>query len=182
MRISAVLLPVCLLSLLISTATPLFLATGAAITIGGGGVLGLLALAGIKKLLIGGLLLASRGGSRRGRHRGKRDTHQQLLQLDAYFSAIAEQDFNDCGKKLVCDIKTVTNGELLTDEENLISDLFDSTELIDPSSPKAEFSLAALLGLHTKSKAACTERYSNCPVDSRTIATALRKGVTTKEE
>ena len=65
------------------------------------GAVGLLGVGVVKAVLLGSLLS----------RRGKRDTHQQLLQLDQYFSAVAESDIDDCGKKLVCDIKT-RNGEV----------------------------------------------------------------------
>merc|ERR1712038_300338 len=158
------------------------------ITIGSGAFwtgLALLKIGAIKGLVKGNLLSGGRG--RRGHYRGRRDVgdqldHQILMRIDEYFSTILEKDLDDCGKKFICDIKTRSVQEL-TDKEKVVSALFDpSEEFIDPNSPKAEFDLAAYMGLVSKSKSVCTQRYSKCPVEAKTIANALEKGINVKEE
>merc|ERR1719273_618470 len=130
-----------------------------------GGAVGLLALAPLLAQL---------------RRRGRRDTHGQLEALDAYFAVVREADVDDCGKKLVCYVQT-RRAEDLSEEEALISALFDTSEPFNPSSSKAEYDLASYFGTIMKSENACSRRYSKCPVDSKTISQAFQKGVFAKK-
>merc|ERR1712087_215009 len=178
-----------LLGSLLSVSEASFLLGTAAvggITIGSGAFwtgLALLKIGAIKGLVKGSLL----SGGRRGHYRGRRDVddqldHQILMRIDEYFSTIRDKDLDDCGKKFICDIKTRSVQEL-TDKEKVVSALFDpSEEFIDPNSPKAEFDLAAYMGLVSKSKSVCTQRYSKCPVEAKLLANALEKGINVKEE
>merc|ERR1712150_443045 len=97
-----------------------------------------------------------------------------LAKIDNYFQQVSAMDVDDCGKLLVCTLETVS-AEERTPEEQLISTLFGETATIDPASPKAEYDLAAYLGQATGSKTACARRYTQCPMDRKTISQALAK-------
>ncbi len=95
-------------------------------------------------------------------------------QIDAYFETVASLDTDDCGKRLVCEIKAAKEFGL-TEEEGLIAGLFPDTWGADPSRSKSIYDAAAYLGYATKSKAACAARYHKCPVDEKTIFRDLAK-------
>lgn len=190
---------VCLVTLallaVVSGLDPLSLGIGgvALATAGGGtialtsagviaGAVGLLGAGVVAGALIGG----SRGGRGGfGRRRGKRnaetgeeeeesvETLAGLQLVDSYFMTILDVDVDDCGKKLVCEIKTVPEGDLTT-EENLIGNLFDESTTIDPLSAKAEYDLAAFIGANYD-KAVCARRYHRCELNRRTIVQGLQK-------
>eukprot|EP00096_Caligus_rogercresseyi_P009443 TRINITY_DN3214_c0_g1_i1.p1 TRINITY_DN3214_c0_g1~~TRINITY_DN3214_c0_g1_i1.p1 ORF type:complete len:189 (+),score=57.61 TRINITY_DN3214_c0_g1_i1:46-612(+) len=145
-------------------------ATGSTLFISSAGVAlgaaGLLGAAAIKGALIGSLL------SRRGR-RSAEEHVTRLTALDAYFQAVADMDVDDCGKKYVCEIEMLEQAQR-TPEEALVATLFGD-EPLDPTSPKAEYDLAAFLGQTTRSKNVCARRYQRCPVDRKTISQAFAK-------
>jgi hypothetical protein len=117
-------------------------------------------------------------GAPKLRARGRRDTGEEtaaaLDQIDAYFYTIANIDYDDCGKRLVCEVEALP-AELRSEEEVLIAGLFGENNVIDPASAKAEYDLAAYLGASTKSKIACARRYHKCPMDRKTIGQAIKK-------
>jgi len=128
------------------------------------GALGLLGLAVVKAALI-----ANAEG------RAKRSAPvEELAAIDNYFSTISAMDVDDCGKLLVCQLETIPTEER-TPEENMIATLFGESSTIDPASAKAEYDLAAYLGQATGSKVACARRYTQCPLDRKTISQALAK-------
>ena len=45
---------------------------------------------------------------------------------------------------------------------------------VNPASPKAEYDLAAELGMASKSQVLCRERYSTCPYTAVEMMDALR--------
>jgi hypothetical protein len=102
------------------------------------------------------------------------ETAVGLEEIDAYFYNVANMDFDDCGKRLVCEVEALP-AELRSEEEVLIAGLFGDNAVIDPASPKAEYDLAAYLGASTRSKIACARRYHKCPMDRKTIGQALEK-------
>jgi len=97
---------------------------------------------------------------------------------EEFFSEIADNDVNGCAKKLVCDIKA-RNPKELSEEENLISDLFEPFEDIILSTSKGEYQKASYIGLLKKSKTICNIVYKSCIYDSKTIVQALQKGANT---
>lgn len=109
----------------------------------------------------------------RGRRNAAEERVEALEQIDAYFYSISNIDVDDCGKRLVCEVQT-QDPRVRSEEEVLIAGLFGDTPL-DPSSAKAEYDLAATLGMTTKSKAACGKRYHKCPLDRRTIIQGIEK-------
>lgn len=132
--------------------------------------LGLLGAAIVKGAIVGSAL----------RNRGKRSTEElettklAALQLvDSYFATILDVDYDDCGKKFVCEIFALPENER-TDEENLISGLFGDSNTIDPLSAKAEYDLAAFVGANYD-KAVCARRYHRCESNRKIIGQALKK-------
>lgn len=152
--------------LVLTSGTTTAYLTSAGIAVGG---LGLLAIALAKIALIEGEARKARTA------RQQRSAPQDMLaEIDNYFQQVSAMDVDDCGKLLVCTLETVS-AEERTPEEQLISTLFGETATIDPASPKAEYDLAAYLGQATGSKTACARRYTQCPMDRKTISQALAK-------
>ena len=112
----------------------------------------------------------------RGRFRrsNAEETAAGLEEIDSYFYTIANIDYDDCGKRLVCEVEALP-AEQRSEEEQLIAGLFGDNNVIDPASSKAEYDLAAYLGSSTHSKIACARRYHKCPIDRKTIGQALEK-------
>jgi len=108
-------------------------------------------------------------------NRKKRDVGDvaALQLIDSYFMTILDVDVDDCGKKLVCEIRTLDKSERNV-EENLISNLFETSTTIDPLSAKAEYDLAAFIG-DNYSKEVCARRYHRCTYDRKVIISALQK-------
>ena len=102
------------------------------------------------------------------------ETAAGLDEIDSYFYTIANMDYDDCGKRLVCEVEALP-AEQRNEEEALIAGLFGDNSVIDPASAKAEYDLAAYLGASTRSKIACARRYHKCPMDRKTIGQALEK-------
>lgn len=127
----------------------------------------------------GGYAAPQSGYGRAGvRQRFRRSNAEQtaagLEEIDSYFYTIANIDYDDCGKRLVCEVEALP-AEQRTEEEALMAGLFGDNNVIDPASPKAEYDLAAYLGSSTHSKIACARRYHKCPMDRKTIGQALEK-------
>jgi len=112
----------------------------------------------------------------RGRFRraSPEETAAGLEEIDSYFYTVSNIDYDDCGKRLVCEIEALPAAQR-SEEEVLIAGLFGDNTVIDPASSKAEYDLAAYLGASTQSKIACARRYHKCPVDRKTIGQALEK-------
>lgn len=112
----------------------------------------------------------------RGRFRrsNAEEAAKGLDEIDSYFYTIANIDYDDCGKRLVCEVEALP-AEQRSEEEALMAGLFGEQNVIDPASPKAEYDLAAYLGASTRSKIACARRYHKCPMDRKTIGQALEK-------
>lgn len=113
------------------------------------------------------------------RRRGRRTPQPLDLdifnnQIDTYFETVAQLDTDDCGKRLVCEIKTELESNL-TEEERLVAGLFPDTWELDGSRAKSIYDAAAYFGNVTKSKAACAKRFFKCPVDRKTILRDLAK-------
>jgi hypothetical protein len=110
----------------------------------------------------------------RGKRANAEETADALDQIDTYFYTVANIDYDDCGKRLVCEVEALP-AELRTEDEVLIAGLFGDNSPIDPASAKAEYDLAAYLGSSSKSKIACARRYHKCPTDRKTIMQAIQK-------
>ena len=136
-------------------------------------LLGLVSAGALKALYLAG---AGDGALRIVGGRRKRSAADTLALIDDYFMIIAKMDVDDCGKRLVCEIETV-DPTLRSSEESIIANLFgeDDAAVVDPTSPKAEFDLAAYLGQASRSKFACARRYNKCPINRTTLIQALGK-------
>ncbi len=120
--------------------------------------------------LVGAAVLAA--ASRRGKRSAADIASLQLI--DSYFMTILDVDVDDCGKRLVCEIRTLEASER-SDEENIISSLFDSSAAtIDPLSAKAEYDIAAFIG-DNYDKLVCARRYHRCQYERKVILQALKK-------
>jgi hypothetical protein len=114
------------------------------------------------------------GVRQRFRRSNAEQTAAGLDEIDSYFYTIANIDYDDCGKRLVCEVEALPV-EQRSEEEALIAGLFGDNSVIDPASAKAEYDLAAYLGASTHSKIACARRYHKCPMDRKTIVQAMEK-------
>jgi hypothetical protein len=82
----------------------------------------------------------------------------------------------ECGKNLVCELEA-KSGEDMDADEALILTLFSDRKFkkqVNPASPKAEYDLAAELGLASRSQVICRQRYSSCPYTAEEMMSALR--------
>jgi len=108
--------------------------------------------------------------------RGKRDVPAYDTTPEGVFAVVSQLDLYSCGKSLVCELEA-KNKSLLDDDEKLILTLFgDQKDLknVDVRSAKAEYDLAAELGLASKSQVVCRQRYSSCPFTADEMMKALR--------
>jgi len=105
-------------------------------------------------------------------HRGKRSAEES----EAVFSLVSSMDMYSCGKALVCALEAKDSQSLNQDEQIIMALFADrkSKHSVNPGSAKAEYELAAELGLATKDEVACRKRYSTCPYTSDEMMGALR--------
>jgi len=142
-------------------------------------VLGVLKL-GAAALLLGSTALgggeeAASGYGYRSRHRYTRSAEDAEEKKDGLFMLIRSMDKLECGKNLVCELEA-KSGDVEQDEA-LILTLFSEMKYkktVNPASPKAEYDLAAELGLASRSQVICRQRYASCPYTADEMMTALR--------
>lgn len=106
------------------------------------------------------------------RYRNKRSADES----DAVFALVSSMDMYSCGKALVCALET-KDIQSLSQDEQIIMALFADRKgksYVNPGSAKAEYELAAELGLATKDEVACRKRYSVCPYTADEMMGALR--------
>lgn len=106
-------------------------------------------------------------------HRHKRSAENS----EAVFALVSSMDMYSCGKALVCGLEA-KDPQTLSQDEQLIMALFadrKNKHYVNPGSAKAEYDLAAELGLVTKDQVACRKRYSTCPYTADEMMTALRQ-------
>lgn len=147
-----------------------------------------LAVLGVLKLGAAALLLArSLGGEEEGyetssgygyRRRYARSAVEGTSHNpDALFSLVSSMDLYGCGKSLVCELEAKSSSEELLDDEALILSLFADRKTkknVNPASAKAEYDLAAELGLASRSQVICRQRYASCPYTADEMMNALR--------
>jgi hypothetical protein len=95
---------------------------------------------------------------------------------EGLFTLVGSLDMYSCGKSLICELEA-KNPELLDEDERLIMTLFSDRKYkknVDPASPKAEYDLAAELGMVSRSQVVCRQRYSTCPYTADEMMKALR--------
>lgn len=93
---------------------------------------------------------------------------------EAIFSLVSSMDMYSCGKALVCALEAKA---ALSQDEQIIMALFadkKSKHTVNPGSAKAEYELAAELGIATKDEVVCRKRYSTCPYTADEMMGALR--------
>merc|ERR1739844_105409 len=113
---------------------------------------------------------------------GYKRRHQRSATMasspDGLFALIRSMDMYECGKSLGCELEAKKEGELLEDETlimSLFSDRKGKNKFVNPSSAKAEYDLAAELGLATKDQVICRQRYASCPYTAEEMMKALRQ-------
>ena len=110
-----------------------------------GGV-ALAGLAALKKGLIAGAVLGSRG---RRRREARVNFEEEVVH------EIEAQDSNDCAKLLVCRLAAKPSLELSTAEKNILDAFPMNVE-------NSELNEAAKLGSESSSELFCTERFTKC--------------------
>jgi len=106
-------------------------------------------------------------------HRSKRSAENS----EAVFSLVSSMDMYSCGKALVCGLQA-RDQQTLAQDEQLIMALFadhKGKHSVNPGSARAEYELAAELGIATKDEVACRKRYSTCPYTADEMMYALRQ-------
>jgi hypothetical protein len=142
-----------------------------------------IAVLGVLKLGAAALLLASTLNEEEEAGYGyKRRRHQRAAEgisssPDALFALVRSMDMYECGKSLVCELEAKKEGELLEDEALIMSLFSDrkTKKIVNPGSAKAEYDLAAELGLATKDQVICRQRYASCPYTGDEMMKALRQ-------
>lgn len=143
-----------------------------------------IAVLGLLKLGAAALILASSAapaaeeegyGYRSRRHQRSAES---ATSPDGLFALIRSMDMYECGKSLICELEAKKEGELLEDETlimTLFSDRKGKNKFVNPGSAKAEYDLAAELGLATKDQVICRQRYASCPYTAEEMMKALRQ-------
>lgn len=133
-----------------------------------------IAVLGILKLGAAALLLLSSQAARS--QRSQRSAEDIEEKKDGLFALIRSMDTLECGKNLVCELET-KGEEALEQDEALILSLFSDRKFkkqVNPASAKAEYDLAAELGLASRNQVICRHRYASCPYTSDEMMGALR--------
>jgi len=142
-----------------------------------------IALIGVLKLGAAALLLASAAQEPADEGYGYRHHHQKRAAVDAVsndkdalFGLIKSMDQLECGKSLICELEAKNEEELIADEALILSLFSDRKvkKVVNPGSAKAEYDLAAELGLASKSQIICRQRYGSCPYTGEEMMKALR--------
>jgi len=140
-------------------------------------VLGLLKL-GAAALILAGSAAEEPAAEGYGYKRRHQRSATMASSPDGLFALIRSMDMYECGKSLVCELEAKKEGELLEDETlimSLFSDRKGKNKFVNPGSAKAEYDLAAELGLATKDQVICRQRYASCPYTAEEMMKALRQ-------
>merc|ERR1711892_1518531 len=92
---------------------------------------------------------------------------------DSLFQLVSSMDLYSCGKRLVCELEAKPMSERTSEEMLMISLFGKGKKTVNPASAKAEYDLAAELGMASKSQVVCRKRYSPCPYTSEEMMEAL---------
>jgi len=149
--------------------------------LGPGGLATALAVLGVLKLgaaaILGGVIAAGGEPAASGyEKRYTRSAEDIEAKKDGLFGLIRAMDQLECGKNLVCELEAKSSDDMEQDEA-LILTLFSDRKYkkqVNPASPKAEYDLAAELGLASRSQVICRQRYASCPYTAEEMMTALR--------
>merc|ERR1712128_17865 len=154
------------------------------ISAGSGGLGTVLAALGALKLGAVALLLASNfkgeeEAEETGYETGYRTRHRRAASAalgpdpDSLFQLVNSMDLYSCGKQLVCELEAKPDSERTAEEMLMISLFGKGKKTVNPASAKAEYDLAAELGMVSKSQVVCRKRYSTCPYTSEEMMEAL---------
>jgi len=92
---------------------------------------------------------------------------------DSLFQLVNSMDLYSCGKQLVCELEAKPASERSSEEMLMISLFGKGKKSVNPASAKAEYDLAAELGMASKSQVVCRKRYSTCPYTAEEMMEAL---------
>jgi len=140
-------------------------------------VLGVLKL-GAAALILGAGAAAPEPAGYDGRSRRyQRSAEGVTGNKDALFALIRSLDQLECGKSLICELEAMNQEDLLEDELLILTLFSDRKQkkVVDPASAKAEYDLAAELGLASKNQLICRQRYATCPYTASELMKALRQ-------
>jgi len=152
------------------------------------GVLKLAAAAAIAGVGVGSLALGEGGPSipvptlpqsqygQYSHYRQRRSADLLIGDADAVFGLVSSMDMYSCGKALICGLKAKDESTLDQDEIILLALFADrkAGKSVNPGSPKAEYDLAAELGIAARDEVVCRKRYNTCPYTTSEMMTALR--------
>jgi len=115
--------------------------------------------------------------SRHSSHYRQKRSADEAAGEDAVFGLVSSMDMYSCGKALVCGLKAKNEATLANDEILILSLFADrkGRKTVNPASPKAEYDLAAELGLATHDEVACRKRYATCPYTTEEMMMSLRQ-------
>lgn len=109
------------------------------------------------------------------RYRYKRSVENFDESSDGFFGMIKNMDTLGCGETLVCQLEAKATEELEQDEALILTLFSDQlTKPVNLSSDKAQYDLAAKLGLVSRNKNICQQRYMSCPYTSDEMMTTFR--------
>ncbi len=153
--------------------TEAIFSAGVGITAGG-----LLAAAiGVKAIAGFGILLASKGGRRRGgkghgKGKGRSRYGRSVATVEdipALINEAALDDETDCAKKFICETHAKAL-DALDETEKAVYLLFGANDSIDVSRDSVQFDLAALVGRRGGN---CNRVYARCELDSYQMKQAM---------
>merc|ERR1711997_1073376 len=119
--------------------------------------------------------------------RGKRETeHPEMVELrrikreveaggfdvNAWYRDMTEMDQDDCGKKLVCELRAKQKSGF-TEDERLIAENFGSGTQVDVSDITVEYDLAAQLGKYMGLER-CQQLYNRCDLSSADMVRMIK--------
>jgi len=114
------------------------------------------------------------GSARHYRSRQRRAASAALgPDPDSLFQLVSSMDLYSCGKQLVCELEAKPVSERTSEELLMISLFGKGKKTVNPASAKAEYDLAAELGMASKSQVVCRKRYSTCPYTAEEMMEAL---------
>jgi len=132
----------------------------------------------VLKLGAAALLLLSSEAAKRARSsaRSQRSVDEVEEKKDGLFALIRSMDTLECGKNLVCELETKGEEDLEQDEALILSLFSDRKhkKAVNPASAKAEYDLAAELGMASRNQVICRQRYASCPYTGDEMMGALR--------
>lgn len=93
--------------------------------------------------------------------------------MNGWYRDMTETDQDNCGKKLICELRAKSARGRLTEEEQIIADNFGSGKTVDVSDITVEFDLASQVGKFM-GKSRCEELYNRCEVSTEDMVQMIK--------